>query len=76
MTPLFPKGMTDAIRIVDSADAFAGSLDNNGDGEIACVCVAQDSAQLEELISLAKNGRSKHHGHSSRSVEYWAPDDW
>ena len=40
------------------------------------VCVAQDSAQLEELISLAKNGRSKHHGHSSRSVEYWAPDDW
>ena len=37
------------------------------------VCVAQDSAQLEELISLAKNGRSKRHGYSSRSVEYWAP---
>ena len=46
--------MTDAIRIVDSTDAFAGSLGNKGDGEIACVCVAQDSAQLEEFISLAK----------------------
>ena len=50
--------LTDTIRIVDSPDAFARSLDNKGDSEITFVCVAQDPDQLEELVSLAKGERS------------------